>query len=319
VVPEPGGSVPGATESEGSDLAGRVRGVLMTKTRAIENAIMADAMRVQKVAFEDRSENPYVFSSREPSELLRALAYMEEQTKPFAEALAAVVRYDDAKSLWGSVVESVNLIAEEPSLTGTHWQYAQQLRLYPLVLTLHSLAFVSAARNDERLLRRVLDVELRVANREEPEPLIVSLRALRATRDLFNAALGQRYYEPIAERIFGIVPGWCSDIALTRPPEDVFSLAEFGLALEHTKVRTLFRGTGVPFVGRFAYVYGANRALGSALRTHSKFLSDLFGDDLKQRLVDFDANAPRVIEGGFRRGFTGGALALWEGDEPESH
>ena len=45
------------------------------------------------------------------------------------------------------------------------------------------------------------------------------------------------------------------------------------------------------------------------LRGQPKLLKGLFGKEVEKRLADFDANARRTLEGGFRRGFIDGAAS----------
>jgi hypothetical protein len=262
---------------------------------------------------EDRPESPQLFTTAQSEEAMKPLLYMEEQTKPFVDSLTALARHDLEGRLSDAVVRAFDVLAEEPALTGSHWQYAMELRLYPLALSLHALAFGSVARNDGCLLRRVLNLQLRSWNDGIDEPLVWALRSLRASKDLFNQALGQRYYEPVAERLSSIVPSWCAELAAGQRGQDLFFEAEFLLASEHTKLGTL-GGSGIPFTGRFAYSNAATRAIERLLRTRPKVLVDLFGDDVEKRLEQFDANIHHVIEGGYRRGFAGGALAAWKGE-----
>jgi len=295
-----------------SSVADRVRSALVTPLHQVEDALIGDALRVQQVMLEDRLENPQAFNSSDSKELLSPLLYMEEQTRPFVEAVAAMLRYDESGALDGAILRAFDVIAEEPTLSGRHWEHAQRLRLYPLVLALFSLAHASVGRNDGRLLRRVLDLPLRIEDSRESVPLIWCVRAISSAGSLFNGAMGQRYYAPVAERISQIVPAWCADSVPGRRGQDVFLCAEFALALEHTRLPT-FHGVGIPSGGTFAYHGEAQRILERLLRGQPKLLKDLFGEEVEKRLADFDANARRTVEGGFRRGFIDGAVAAWLG------
>lgn len=44
-----------------------------------------------------------------------------------------------------------------------------------------------------------------------------------------------------------------------------------------------------------------------------RLVSDGTEGPVEKRLADFDANAPRSVEGGFRRGFIDGAVSAWVG------
>lgn len=57
-----------------------------------------------------------------------------------------MLRYDESCALDGAILRAFDVIAEESTLSGRHWEHAQRLRLYPLVLALFSLAYASVER-----------------------------------------------------------------------------------------------------------------------------------------------------------------------------
>ncbi|HEY0464305.1 MAG TPA: hypothetical protein VGC79_08860 [Polyangiaceae bacterium] len=249
---------------------------MVTPLHQVEDALVGDALRVRQVMLEDRPENPQAFNSSDSKELLGPLLYMEEQTRPFVEAVAAILRYDESGALNGAIRRAFGVIAEEPTLSGRHWEHAQRLRLYPLVLALFSLAYASVGRNDGRLLRRVLDLPIRIEDSRESVPLIWCVRAISSAGSLFNGAMGQRHYEPVAERISQIVPACCADSVPGRRGQDVFLYSECALALEHTRLQT-FHGVGIPSGGTFAYHAEAPRILERLLRGQPKAVSAWLG------------------------------------------
>ncbi|HKO49971.1 MAG TPA: ATP-binding protein [Polyangiaceae bacterium] len=296
-----------------------IRQELATPTSRAEDMLAEGALQVRALMIEERPENPQMFPKDDAANLLKPIEYMEAQTRNFAEAIAAITRYDSSLRFSSAVAEAFDVIAEQPELAGQHWQHAEDLRLYPLVLSLFSLAVVSAARNDGTLLRKVLDREFRIERQERQVPLIWSLRAARGAREFFNGAMQQRYFEPIAQRLSTVVPSWCAPLIPGRDAERAFYQAEFALGLEHMRLTTMFHGPGMPLAGAYLYANRGEGAVMSMLTRRSPFLLHLFGEQVEDRLGRFDANVGQIISReSFGRGFSRKTLAAWSGAKDET-
>jgi hypothetical protein len=299
-----------------SGLLTLLRRELSTPQSRAEELLAEEALQVRAIMLEERPENPQVFATRTGPELLKPIEYMEARTRTFAEAIAVIARQDSTFRYSSAVLEAIDIIAEQPELSGAHWQHAQELRLYPLLLSLYSLAMVCAARDDGRLLRKVLDREFRIERRERVMPLIWAIRASRSAGELFNGAASQRYFEPIAQRLLSVVPLWCAPMMPGKDGKRAFFQAEFAFALEHERLNTAFHGAGMPLPGAFLYGNGGEAAVTSMLNRKSQFLQHLFGKDLEHRLSTFDENIGQLVEpGAFRRGFSQKTADVWSGAE----
>jgi hypothetical protein len=293
-----------------------LRRELSTPQSRAEDLLAEEALQVRATMLEERPDNPQVFATSTGPELLKPIEYMEAHTRTFAEAIAVIARQDSSFRYSSAVLDAIDIIAEQPELTGVHWQHAQELRLYPLLLSLYSLAVVSAARDDGRLLRKVLDLEYRIERREKAKPLVAAIRASRAASDLFNEAMSQNYYEPIAQRLLSIVPLWCAPMLPGKDGQRAFYQAEFAFALEHERLNTAFHGAGMPLPGAFLYGNGGEAAVMSMLNRKSQFLQHLFGKELERRLEVFDENVGQVVQpGAFRSGFSRKTADVWAGGD----
>ncbi len=297
-------------------LVARLRRHLVTEEARVADLLIEEALNVKALMLDDRAENPHRFPSWEPSELIKHIEYMETEARTLVEAIATVARYGSNERFGDAVVEAVDVIAERPKLAGPYWNHAPELRTYPLTLALYALAFVSAGRNDGALLRRVLDLDYRLDQEGDPVPIIAAMRDVRMTSDLFRTAMGKRYYEPIAERVKTVIPVWCGRFVPGKPGDQPFYQGEFGLALEYTKFRLSFHGAGFPLPGTYLYGYEAEAAIKRMLKQKAKFLSDLHGEQVENRLKQFDTNAHEMIAPGASGfgGFYRGASAAWSGD-----
>jgi hypothetical protein len=125
-----------------------------------------------------------------------------------------------------------------------------------------------------------------------------AFRKIGAAKDLFNGALKQNFFEPVAQRAAIIVPSWLASFLPGKTLESVFYQAEFALALECLRVVTAFQSGGVPLPGAYLYAYEGESAVTSMLVKRSPLLLHLFGDKVEDQLTTFDANVRRIIEPG---------------------
>lgn len=292
-------------------LAATIRRTLGNRLTVLGDQLVEEALKLRAVMDDERPENPQAFpGQRDVQNLLKPIEYMERESRPFVEAVASVVRYDKKGELFEAVREAFQVIAVEPNMKQAHWQYASALRCYPAALSLYAISFVSAGLDDARLLRSVLDLSFEREN--GLSPMIEVLRFTRAAADWFKGALQQGFNDPVAERCFQVLPPWLRKFVPAKPAERVFYQSEFGLALEYTRYPAPFNGRATPLRGRYLYGYTARSSVERMLRSRSKYLVDLFGDEVGGRLADFDENAQYVVPpGSFGEGFTGGAQAAW--------
>src|SRR5690606_32767559 len=122
-------------------------------------------------------------------------------------------------------------------------------------------------------------------------PLITTLRRARAASEIFKIALGQNYYEPIAERMKSIVPAWVGSAVPEGNASSAFFVGEVLLALEYASAEA-----GIPFAGAYLYGYESHRPVGEALVEHAQVFHDLCGDRIEELLQAFDTSAARVVE-----------------------
>lgn len=292
-------------------LAATIRRTLGNRLTVLGDQLVEEALKLRAVMDDERPENPQTFpAQRDVHNLLKPIEYMERESRPFVEAVASVVRYDKKGELFEAVREAFQILAVEPSITGIHWRYAAALRCYPVALSLYGISFVSAGMEDGRLLRSVLDLPFEREGGDQA-PMIELLRFTRAAGDLFREALQKRFYEPVAERCFQVLPTWLGKLVPAKPSERVFYQAELGLALEYTRYLAPFNGKATPLGGGYLYAYSARSSVERMLRSHSKYLVDLFEDEVEMRLAAFDENVQYVIGPGAFEGFTGGAQAAW--------
>lgn len=294
--------------------AQQLRRHLMTPVHVAEDILVGEALRIAQVMNDESPENPWVFASTTPASMLDAIEYLERESQPLAEAMAVIAKYDDASSLTGPVIAAFEILAREPQPphSGPHWVHATSLRLYPVALCLYTLALVGTQKRRGSLLRAVLSV--RFVDRNSNEfPMLHAIRCLRTVNEVFKLALRQQYFEPIAERLSIVIPGWCAGLVPVHSGLTAFLQAEFVLGLAYLEVSRAIQNEAFPFPGKYFYAYEARRAIEGFLRKQPSWLKEVYGRSVEEVLKEFDLTAATVVD---RQsfgsgGFVNGAAHAW--------
>lgn len=290
----------------GGDISSRIRGRLVRGDRAIEDALEAEAMRLWAVVTERSDINPWSFGDRSPMERRKTLVYLEEASAPLAMALATIARFDRSGRYTGSACRALSIIARQPSPSGAYSDEMVALRLYPLALCLYAVVTISTVEQRADLIKSVLALELE--DGDCSEPIVFTLRRVRAAHELFNTTLEGRWCEPIPLRVRDEFIPRLSSLLTRTTGSDAFRLAEFVLALASLRDSVLRSTEGYPMRGLYLYEHEARRALGRFLSRRPDWISDALGAPLTKLLTAFDANAYKVVNpSGSPDGFVRGA------------
>lgn len=250
--------------------------------------------------------------SKEAAE--RAIDYLEQATRPLAEALAACVRFGRNERVNDAVVETFQLLGREPFLRSGTWSSAMpSLRVYPLVLCLYTFTATVAVVGHGSLLRRILDIQMLVGRGHLDEQMAVAQEVLHGAEGYFEAASAERSVLPIAARLSNLIPSWCSPFVVGASPREAFFVSEFALALAYLDARSAESGRALPFPGIYLYLPDASDAISRMLRRRPAWFEEVFPGNIPQLLGEFDEFSKRAVDPhGFANGLTKGALAAWE-------
>lgn len=292
-----------------SDLVSSVRRLLVRGSASVEDALVAEALRVAEVMAESTEANPLLFSGMKAEQLRSILTYLEDRAFPLAEALATVARYDREGVLTDAVCRSLQIIAKEPQPTGTHYTNIAHFRLYPLILCLYALVLVAANERRGDLLKAVFKLSLQREERDGVDPIVVAFRRIRAASDVFKEALGKDYFEPIAVRVREVLVPRLSGLLVGSSSKDAFFVVEFILGLAFLRVSDSMHHGKLPLPGTYLYESGAQRALSVFLGLRPDWLGDALEEPLDSLLPAFDQTAAKVVsQRGWADGFTSGAM-----------
>jgi len=302
-----------------SDLVGSVRNLLVRGSMAVEEALVAESLRVAEAMGETSDSNPWTFSGMRPEQLRMVLSHLESRTFHLAEAMATIARYDQEGVLVDAVCRAVQVMAREPQPVGVHFTYAAQFRLYPLVLCLYAMVIVGANERRTILLKRLFGLSFQEERRDGIEPIAVSLRHIRAASDVFSTALERDHPEPIAVRIREILVPRLSGLLGGTPSQDAFFVAEFVLGLAFLKVSDRPSGKNrFPLPGTYMYESGARRTLKVFLSQQPDWLGEVFGEVLDDLLPAFDHGSTQLRSSSWASGFTSGATGAYRSREKKA-
>lgn len=308
-----------STAGDAESLAGSVRELLVRGSHAVEDTLVAEALRLAEVMAETSERNPWVFERRSPAQLRDILDYLEEQSFPLADAMATVARYDREGLLHDAVCRALNVIAREPQAVGVHYRYAPQFRLYPLVLCLYFIVIVAVNERRTELLKRVFGLSMEREERDGVEPIVVSFRRIRAASDLFKAALEKDYFEPVAVRVREVALPRLAGLLAGTQSADAFFVAEFVIGLAFLKVSGSFYHGSLPLPGCYTYESAAQRAIRRFLQRRPAWLETSVGGPLEKLLEEFDQTAAKVVQQpSWSDGFVSGAASAYREHDPGS-
>jgi len=298
-----------------ADLATSVRQLLVRGNAVVEDMLIAEALRIERVMAEDTAVNPISFMHVDADGYRAILEHLEEQTFPMIDALAAIARYDREGLLTDAACRAFQLIAKEPEPMGTHYTNIAQFRLYPLVLCLYAVVVVAANEQRGQLLNGIFNLKLRT--RSEASPIIVALRRIRSGATAFQQVIGAEYFEPIAMRVRDVLMPRLSGVLVGTPSREAFAIAEFVLALAYLKVSPTIHHESVPWPGLYVYESEAVEVITRFLQGRPNWVGvALEITDLAKLLADFDASARRLVNPrAWGDGFTRGAIAAYDGSK----
>lgn len=298
----------------GSDLAARVRSLLIQGSSAVEDALIAEALSLAEVMNESSDVNPWSFGQRKADELLKIVAYLEDKTFPLAHAIATVARHDRQGRMFEAVERAFSIIAHEPEPSGTHYPNIAQFRLYPVALCLYSLVAVSSNEGNGELLKRVMPLKLVRDRSDAEEPLFAAMRRVRSSTDVFKAATENNSFEAVALRVReAFIPRLSNVFAGTRTT-DLFFLTEFVMALSYLSISEQLHEKS-PLPGLYIYSWDARRVVKRFLSRKPEWIASALGQPLPELLAEFDRTVGNVVNHrGAPDGFLGGALDAYQGN-----
>ena len=291
----------------GQNPADQIRSILDSPEQRVEDVLVAQALHLIRIMTEESECNPWNLGLGRVA-ALRTIEYLEEAARPFAESAATLVRYDLKGRMTPGLVRAFQIVAEEPDPPGgIYVEIAPYFRLYPLAISIMAVLMVAVRERRADVLKALFSVSLRRKRQHlsaPRPPLPEACRDVRNASQYFQLAFEQqRLIDPVAERLWTVLPRLVGDLIPGPAPGEVYCQAEFILAL------TL----SMPMSGRYQYAPEATTAITELLRSGT-WLNEVF-PDLEGRLEQYDKTAEEFLVRtnlSRRGGFISGALDAWK-------
>jgi hypothetical protein len=286
----------------------RARAMLSDPLDRFVDELLGEALRVAKVMEDDHEELPWHFTQTTPDKVRAGLAFLEDATRPLAEALASAIRYDRKGRLDDGIAQAMLILAREPEPKGGVFStYMPRLRLYPLILCLYTIVLVSATRGRAGAVRNVLALPFEFERGRIVVPMPKALEIFRGAHEYFNVAEERELAEPIAKHLLDVIPIWCAPYVIGQSARSEFYVAEFLLGLAYLDAALEGARQVVPFPGVYLYAGEAHRPIDRVLRARPKWFEEMFQHGVETLLAAFDEHArdflnPMYMEAGFFKG-----------------
>jgi hypothetical protein len=186
------------------------------------------------------------------------------------------------------------------------------------LITLYLICIVGAAKKRDRLLKRVLTLNLQARSHyDEPLPLTYILFLIRRGQEVFQALYdsypSQRWCDPVASYTKLLIDRILNPDGPLWDKEAEFFRGEFILAIAPLNI--VVKETNRPMVGHpssgvFLFISSAEPIIARFLRQEKNWIKRLFDRPLEDMLAEFDQTAHRLANTGgcWGGGFEGGAL-----------
>jgi hypothetical protein len=223
------------------------------------------------------------------------------QSGPFSAAIMAYF-FAATDTYTEGLLRTIKMLSKVTEIpAGIPYSRIGALRYYPLGLILYTVFICGVAANRGELLKRVLAIPLK-HHRGHPDSHIGdTFFYWYEAKALFNDAFGQRWCEPMAQRIRQVITDHVAELLTELNEAEYFFRGEFILALTGIDV-TMSSGRAaedrMPLPGLYLYMHEANDAISELLLEHPDWLDKLYNHPLNEILDMFDRNAQKMAASG---------------------
>jgi hypothetical protein len=257
----------------------------------------------------------------------RVIQLVDERCGQFWRALARVVHWDSTGTYDEAVANAIELLAHKYEPPAGSFTYAgHAIRYYPLVVALHVVFAVGAAKRRTSLLHRIRQIYLASASEyEERQHLAFALFHVKSADAIFQTEHpsypNSKWCDAVANHIKNVVES-ASDVGdPIWDPQRVFFSGELMLALTALDMDPSkeARVIGRTPSANYLYFDVARPILQRFLRENAHWMQQVYAIELKAILGRFDETARSAANSGcFADGFAGGALIAAYPAQPAS-
>lgn len=288
------------SEALGVDLPARIKHKLRTPTDAIADDLFAEAKAIRDYLDSASSGLPWAPQLTNVAESKKVVDELEQRTLPFVLAVATIILNDHKGAYTGALIRAMKLLARTSDVpSGTSYnRIGEAIRYYPLGLVLYTIFICAVAAERGALLKQILDIPLKHRTRNSVSHISNTFFYWYEARALINHAFGQRWCEPLPQRIRQIVTDHVGEMITEFSEPEYFFRGEFVLALTHVDA-DIADGVEIerqrPVPGLYLYFHEAQEAIAGLLFEAPIWLDTVFKHPTTDVIDGFDRNANKMF------------------------
>jgi len=298
-------------------------------TEKIDNLLARDEDVVTKGLFEEvkkinnfleSNEIPWVIGTTDKKQSEEIFAKIESTSSEFWSAITNLVLKDEKAIYEDALVKAITYLSRQieptPGVSYTDW--GKNMRYYPLFVALYLITITSVAKKRDKLLKRILKVNLQGRSHyDEPLPITYILFLIRRADGVFhplhNGYPQQKWCDPVASYTRSLVDRILNPDDLLWDKEREFYIGEYVLCMapmDITEEETKKPMIGHPSSGLYLFISSAIPIITRFLKDEKDWLKKVFERPLVELLSEFDQTANNLgkSSGCWGDGFQHGAL-----------
>ncbi len=290
-------------ESLSMDLPTRIKHKLRTPKNAIAEDLISEAKGLGEYLDGANTGLTWIPQLKNPEGNKKIIADLEEKTQAIQLSIATIMLNDNKGEYADALLRSVKILAKATEVTsGVQYnRIGEALRYYPLTLILYTIFICGVAANRGDLLKQVLEIPIKHRGRNSTSVITDVYFFYYEARALFNDAYGQRWCEPVAQRIRQVLSDKVGEMITEFSEPEYFFRGEFVFALTNID-KGMSGGEDaehqVPLGGLYLYMHEAYDPIVEFLLENPEWFGKLYDHPLNEILDTFDRNAHKMAGSG---------------------
>ena len=283
----------------GMDLPSKLKQKLRTPTDAIAEEVVGEAKALRTYLEAADAGLPWTPQLNNTEGNKQIPADIEERTKALQISLAVIVLNDTKGIYTDTLLRSLKILTKTIEIpSGTQYnRIGEALRYYPLHLLLYTIFVCSTAAKKADLLKKVLEIPLKHRERGVVSAITDVYFYSYEAKALVNDAFGQRWCEPLAQRIRQTMTDNIGDMLTEFSEPEYFFKGEFVWSLSYI-VECMKRGEDaehrMPYGGLYLYLHESHDPISDLIEENSNFISAVYQQPLEEIFDMFDRNASKM-------------------------
>jgi hypothetical protein len=282
------------------DLSARLKQKLRTPNDAIAEELISEAKAVRDFLDGAHTNLPWVPQLNNAEGNKKIVEDLEERTRSLQMSVATIMLSDSRGVYTDPLLRSIKMLAKVTEVpTGIPFnRLGEALRYYPLGLILYTAFVCGVAADRADVLKQILAMSLKPPRGQDRSNITRTFFAWYDAKALFNEALGQRWCEPISQRIRQVINDRIGEMITGFSEPEYFFRGEFVLALAHVD-DCINRGEAekgrIPLPGLYLYVNEAYEVIETFVVEHPDWFEHFYRNPVDEILRMFDQNAHEVV------------------------